>query len=103
MLDLNTLSEEQKEYLQQELDGIYFEPFTLETRLKDFNLDFEEKFKIKLDLKTEDFELFFETLELRHCENCGIVENIYNGGGTINSMVCCSDCYDKFADEVEED
>ena len=55
------------------------------------------------DITEEQKDFLFNFLELRHCENCGMVESYDNGGGTIDEMVCCGECYNETADRLEED
>lgn len=99
MITIKDLTEEQKEFLNSLVVDTHFEPFTQNQRIQNVKEEFKEHFKFNFD----DFEEFFETLQLRHCENCGLVEEFDNGGGTINEMDCCGECYNQIANELEED
>jgi hypothetical protein len=103
MIYIKDLTEEQKEFLHGLVVDTHFEPFTQNQRIQIVKEEFEEHFKQDFKFDFDDFEEFFETLDLRHCENCGLVEEFDNGGGTINEMVCCGECYNQIANELEED
>lgn len=99
------LKEEEKEFLFGEMDGQVFDNFNIkiDTLLYGICEEYNKKFNANLSLIEEDLEDLFEVLELRWCENCGKLENIYNGGGTANDMTCCDDCYNHFKDDEEND
>lgn len=100
---IKDLNSEQLEFINSIVVDSYFEPFTIDSRIKELNEVIKEKLKVDIDLNTCDLEDFFEALELRHCENCGIVEEFDNGGGTISELNCCAECYNKIAEEIEEE
>lgn len=99
------LKQEEKEFLFNELDGNNLDNFhiKIEVILNDICEKYNKKFNIELNLVESDLENLFQVLELRWCENCGKLENIYNGGGTPNDMTCCDDCYNHFKDDEEND
>ena len=103
MITIKDLTEEQKEFLHGLVVDTHFELFTQDRKIENTKEEFKERFNQDFKFNIDDFEEFFETLELRHCENCGLVEEFDNGGGTINEMDCCGECYNQIANELEED
>jgi hypothetical protein len=103
MIFVKDLTEKQTEFLNDLVVDSHFEPFTLSEKIQNIKDEFEEEFKQDLKLEIEDLEDFFDKLQLRYCENCGVVEEFDNGGGTISELDCCAECYNQIADELEED
>lgn len=103
MITVKDLTEEQKEFLHDLVVDTHFEPFTQNQRIQNIKEEFKKHYIQDFKFDIDDFGEFFETLQLRHCENCGFVEKFDCGGGTINEMVCCDECYNQIADELEED
>lgn len=103
MITIKDLTEEQKNFLHDLVVDNHFEQFTLNLTMKIVKDDFKEYFKLDLKLDKDELEDLFEVLQLRYCENCGLVEEFDNGGGTISDMVCCVECYNQIADELEEE
>lgn len=92
-MDFQTLSEEEENFLSTSISGTSIDPFSTEIRIEEINISFKEEFKKDLELNDENLEELLTSLSLRHCELCGAVESLYDGGGTTNGNVCCENCY----------
>lgn len=103
MLTVNDLNTAQIEFLSELISDTYFEPFTMERQIGIVKDAVKKEYELEFEFNESSFEEFFKKLELRHCENCGKVESLYNGGGTIDEMDCCVDCYEEKANELEEE
>ncbi len=103
MIKIEDITEEQKDFLYEIIVDTKFEVFLINKHIENVNSEFKDKFGIDLNFSFDDFEDLFNFLELRHCENCGMVESYDNGGGTIDEMDCCGECYNETADRLEED
>lgn len=95
------LTEEQKDFIFNYLDGYTISTFAKEP-FRDLEEDFKEEFGVSLQVDINNTYDFLKDLGLRWCDNCGILEDISMGGCSTYDGDFCDECYENYENNKEE-